>query len=463
MAGALERAIARGRTGRTVKKKEKPVRTVTSTTGGTGKGQRSYSTSQPGGKGPKTVTTFRGQKAQPGTTPREIKKAGPKKRDRKLLSRRERSNLSKTIRRQSGKLNKVPSLSKEQEGVLHTILKEGKDEGATKKEKLAAVETGLVESNLMNLAGGDADSAGWRQERASLYPNPTNVKASAERFFEEAKAHRGTGKKSGEVAADVQRPAEQYRGRYREVKPRAAKILKQATKPRPKVQRAKRTLRRFGERPKAKAVAPRKSKRTPSVVHIGNVARDKFGLSVRENPAFDPVDPVHTAGSFHYQRDPKGRGQAIDVSGDSKKLAAFNKWAAKKYGKGLSELFYDPGINIKDGQPTSAIGGHGTHVHVAVGRPGSKVSGGVTDSGGATISAGSIPSPAITSVAAASGLSKKKVQGFARRDPSSFLNLLQSMGWTTKGGSLTPPKRGKAGVSDSAEKLIERLERKYGE
>jgi hypothetical protein len=35
----------------------------------------------------------------------------------------------------------------------------------------------------------------------------------------------------------------------------------------------------------------------------------------------------------------------------------------------VNELFYDPGINIADGQPTSAIGGHGTHVHYASTRP----------------------------------------------------------------------------------------------
>ena len=46
----------------------------------------------------------------------------------------------------------------------------------------------------------------------------------------------------------------------------------------------------------------------------------KLGLTVRENPYVDPVDPVHTKGSHHYRTFPgryNGRrlGQAIDVSG----------------------------------------------------------------------------------------------------------------------------------------------------
>lgn len=59
----------------------------------------------------------------------------------------------------------------------------------------------------------------------------------------------------------------------------------------------------------------------------------RLGLRVGENPAFDPVDPVHTQGSFHYQKF-KGRnlGKALDVSGDPKKLRRFNQIIAQRYG-----------------------------------------------------------------------------------------------------------------------------------
>jgi hypothetical protein len=87
----------------------------------------------------------------------------------------------------------------------------------------AALQTGIVESGIQNLHHGDADSQGWRQERASLYPNPTNVTASVRRFFAEAAQH-DRGQPSWELAADVQRPAAQYRGRYKDVASEAAKL-----------------------------------------------------------------------------------------------------------------------------------------------------------------------------------------------------------------------------------------------
>jgi hypothetical protein len=58
----------------------------------------------------------------------------------------------------------------------------------------------------------------------------------------------------------------------------------------------------------------------------------KLGLSVRENPYTDPVDPVHTKGSYHYKTFPglyggKHLGEAVDVSGASPLMARYYKWA----------------------------------------------------------------------------------------------------------------------------------------
>lgn len=68
------------------------------------------------------------------------------------------------------------------------------------------------------------------------------------------------------------------------------------------------------------------------MVKLGRRAQ-KQGLSVRENPVFDKVDPVHTGGSFHYKTDRKGRGFAIDVSGDPAKLRRFNRRVARIAGR----------------------------------------------------------------------------------------------------------------------------------
>src|SRR4051794_9302021 len=108
--------------------------------------------------------------------------------------------------------------------IQRRIVRIGRRRGEPQRRILAALTTGRVESNFRNLPGGDADSAGWRQERRSLYRNPRNVRASINRFYNEAdKLDRG--QSVGELAADVQRPAAQYRGRYAQALPEARRIL----------------------------------------------------------------------------------------------------------------------------------------------------------------------------------------------------------------------------------------------
>jgi hypothetical protein len=62
-----------------------------------------------------------------------------------------------------------------------------------------------------------------------------------------------------------------------------------------------------------------------SVIALGLLAQ-RMGLHVGENPRFGGVHPVHVEGSYHYKR------EAIDVSGDPKKMAAFARRVAKAYG-----------------------------------------------------------------------------------------------------------------------------------
>lgn len=68
------------------------------------------------------------------------------------------------------------------------------------------------------------------------------------------------------------------------------------------------------------------SKTAQEMLRAINLAR-QLGLSVRENPYTDPVDPVHTKRSHHYQLFPgkyNGRqlGRAADISGDPQKMKA---------------------------------------------------------------------------------------------------------------------------------------------
>lgn len=141
--------------------------------------------------------------------------------------------VRKTVARVKGLESKrqhrsLPGLTPQASRNARVVLARGAKAGATRKEKLAAAETGLVESSFENLPGGDADSQGWRQERASLYPNPRNVKASASRFFEEAKTDtggaRGRGQTAGQLAQTIQGSA--HPERYDERKPEANAIVK---------------------------------------------------------------------------------------------------------------------------------------------------------------------------------------------------------------------------------------------
>lgn len=143
----------------------------------------------------------------------------------------------KAVKRVSGRLTaarkatsggKVQSLMAagldgSQAKVLAKVLKTGDRMGATEKEKLAAVQTALVEANISNpTVATDHDSLGWRQERQMYYDNPTNIKASAGRFFDEtAAAGRGAGSTAGTLAQSVQRSAypERYDERTAEAQP----------------------------------------------------------------------------------------------------------------------------------------------------------------------------------------------------------------------------------------------------
>ena len=95
-----------------------------------------------------------------------------------------------------------------------------------------------------------------------------------------------------------------------------------------------------------------------TIVDLGKHAQS-MGLSVREHPAFDKVDPVHTKNSDHYKNNTGTGGDAIDVSGGTEKnLVAFAQTAKDA---GFYVLFNRPGFTNWPG--------HDTHVHVSDRRP----------------------------------------------------------------------------------------------
>lgn len=64
----------------------------------------------------------------------------------------------------------------------------------------------------------------------------------------------------------------------------------------------------------------------------------------------------HAPHSYHYS------GRAADVAGAPSAMRQFYREMATT---NPTELFYDPMGGIKHGRQIGAIGGHGTHVHVA--------------------------------------------------------------------------------------------------
>jgi hypothetical protein len=108
-------------------------------------------------------------------------------------------------------------------------------------------------------------------------------------------------------------------------------------------------------------------------VHLIQKAQS-MGLTVKENPFVDGVDPVlHVKGSDHYRVLGKRKGKKVgaggDVSGDPETMRAFFEYASQFAGKGLKDLFHDPvGYSYDNGKRwNKTIGGHGKHVHWSVG------------------------------------------------------------------------------------------------
>lgn len=120
------------------------------------------------------------------------------------------------------------SLTPEQRSVLRTIIRVGKQMGASPKVMKAAVETGIVEANLTNpKAATDHDSLGAFQQRPSQgWGTPaqvTNVEHAARSFFQRAiPIHHQYGT-AGALAQAVQRSA--FPARYDQAGGRAAGLL----------------------------------------------------------------------------------------------------------------------------------------------------------------------------------------------------------------------------------------------
>lgn len=257
----------------------------------------------------------------------------------------------------------VSTYTPEQRKVVKAILKVGRQRGASPKEVKAAIETGLVESNLRNLSGGDADSAGWRQERASLYPDPTNVTHAAARFFDEAKKANASGRygSAGSLAAAVQRPAAQFRGRYQQRSGDADALLAG-----------------FGGGGPSAASSSTTTTRTSTTPGVDNsqVRRDLVAGFLAQGGVKNSEATATFAAAYRSAQDVPGALSTTRVRASSPSSRDSGATPGKGGSKVLELIYNDggSGYGIKDGQVVNGQqvfsgvwAGHADHVHVAAG------------------------------------------------------------------------------------------------
>lgn len=239
--------------------------------------------------------------------------------------------------------------------VVNAILRIGRRRGESKRYILEAFATGIVESGLRNLSGGDADSAGWRQERASIYSNPTNLTASINRFFDELHQH-DHGQKPGWLSADVQRPAEQYRGRYAEAWGQAKAILSGKGYDVSGVPSA------GGGEPSFTPGAPAQNPRAKLFSELAQFNKNTLDpnnpIEANLQKGWDLLAQLASQGKPVQSGLPSQLGMPT-MPGGGVGGGKFNRLLRNQ----LHEAFYNPVGDYDEGKPIGAVEGHDTHAH----------------------------------------------------------------------------------------------------
>ena len=252
--------------------------------------------------------------------------------------------------------------------VIDEILRQGRNQ--PRRRVLAALVTGRVESNFKNLSGGDADSQGWRQERASLYKDPRNLKASVRRFYQEA-AKLDHGQKVGELAADVQRPAAQFRGRYAQHVGEAREILGSGGAGTGGGGSSTTTVKLGGPGSAVDVAAalaqtsqaPQRTITAPAMSDL--ITPEGYRPVVTQAPSEPPSDLKGALAQIGQDKLP-----SLTTSTTTTR-AGGRAGGVPKSGSQIKELFWQGpgGIDIKNGKrvPQGFVSGHTDHVHVAAG------------------------------------------------------------------------------------------------
>lgn len=222
--------------------------------------------------------------------------------------------------------------------VVNAILRIGKRRGMSREAMLGALSTGIVESGLQDLEGGDRDSYGFRQQRESIYGRD-NLQTQINNFFDEWEQFDKPGFNPGQTAANVQRPAEQYRGRYAQHIAEAKKLL---------------AGQGFhgggGQAPEAVMATPEGANIFETLANFNQNTLDQS----------NPMNQTLQQGWDLLAQLSGNKGQPVQT-GASAILPGKGKPGAIR--RGLHEAFYDPVGGYDEGKNIGAIGGHGDHAH----------------------------------------------------------------------------------------------------
>ncbi len=250
------------------------------------------------------------------------------------------------------------SLDPEQDKVLTKVLRVGKKSKVPKKRKalLSAVETAIVESGIRNLSGGDADSAGWRQERGMYYDNPTNVKAAAKRYFQEVKSEGNLSGSAGELAQSVQQSA--FPERYDEHKSEAQKLLKEFNK------KGKKAKGQTASKKKALSLQqtqPQSKTKQPTEVATKSVSpelqsqKDLATLDFIQKDKKSPLDYASFQATIDSLQTPTVKKPELPTSQGKKAPQSKGVTTGKELGS-FSSTAYGPPWNSLEGGPQTATG-----------------------------------------------------------------------------------------------------------
>jgi hypothetical protein len=202
--------------------------------------------------------------------------------------------------------------------------------GATTKQLVALIETGLVESGLRNLSYGDRDSVGFLQQRPSQgwgsVKQIMNVAYATRKFIQSARRKDRAGLSAGDLSQAVQRSG--YPDRYAKREADAIAILNR---------NAPFLAGYAGSQGGGKQTGPNGTR--AGLIAFGRWLQAR-GYDVSEHPAFGGVGR-HGTDSQHY------RANAIDVNhgaGTSAREQAFlRQIIGEGHRRGFRSIFMSPG------------------------------------------------------------------------------------------------------------------------